>query len=124
MGKTVPFPPTTYGLPPTSFVNRQSSIDNRQSLPFEHILFLLKLPSIAGGEGLSRGAIQQVSRHPREFQEFARTAVAALRHFRHVQKPLFVLQEIARGLQNRCQVSGVGCQGLPWHLAPDTWNLR
>jgi hypothetical protein len=50
--------------------------------------------------------------------------VAALRHFRHVQKPLFVLQEIARGLQNRCQVSGVGCQGLPWHLAPDTWNLR
>jgi len=118
MGKTVPFPPTTYGLPPTSFVNRQSSIDNRQSLPFEHILFLLKLPSIAGGEGLSRGAIQQVSRHPREFQEFARTAVAALRHFRQVQKPLFVLQEIARGLQYRCWVLGAGGWGFPQTLVP------
>ena len=59
--------------------------------PLDHVLLRLQLAMVAGGEGLSRGAIQQVSRHPRELQEFARTAVAALRHFPQVQKPLFVL---------------------------------
>ena len=68
--------------------------------PFNYLLILLQLAMLAGGEDLSRGAIQQIRRHAGEFQKFARPAVTALRHFRQVQKPLLVLQEIGRGLQS------------------------
>ena len=81
--------------------NRQSSIGHRQFLPLDHILFLVKLAMLARGDGLSRGAIQQVSGHPGELQKLARATTAPLGHFRQVQKPLLVLQEIGRGLQLR-----------------------
>lgn len=93
-------------------------------LPFEQILILIQLGMVTGGEGFSRGAIQQVSRHPGELQELARTAVAAIRHFRQVQEPLSVLQEIARGLQLRFQVTGGRLQGFdPSHLCPVPYSL-
>ena len=79
----------THHLPSTTY----------QALPLDHVLFLVKLTMFARGEGFSRGTIQQVRRHPGELQKFARTAAASLRHFRQVQKPLLVLQEIGRGLQ-------------------------
>ena len=69
--------------------------------PLDYVLFLVKLTMFAGRDRFSRGAIQQVSGHPGEFQKLARTAAAPLRHFRQVQKPLLVLQEIGRGLRSR-----------------------
>ena len=91
-------------------------------LPLDHVLPLRRIASVACSDSFSGGAIQQVSGHARKFQQLTRTAVAALRHLRQVKKPFLILQEIGRGLQNRCQVSGVGCQGVPRHRIPGTWD--